>query len=84
MLDAEYKFYKDNQKELLDKYEGRYVVIQGQSVLGHYSSEVEAYNETRKKYEVGTFLIQKVSREPEGYSQSFHSRVVFPSHNLVP
>ncbi len=81
MLDQEYKYFKDHHKDLLEKFEGRYVVIQGESVIGHYGTEIEAYNETKKTHALGTFLIQKVSPNPESHSQTFHSRVIFQPHS---
>jgi len=33
--------------------------------------------ETSKKFELGTFLVQKVEPGTESYTQTFHSRVAF-------
>jgi hypothetical protein len=79
MLDKEFEYYRQHQKELVDKHNGKVVVIQGEEVIGVYDSELEAYNATRKKYEVGTFLVQKVSPGSEDYSHNYHSRVAFYS-----
>ena len=75
MLEKEYKYYLDNQKDLLKKYEGKFVVIKGNEIVGDYSSEKEAYEESIKKYELGTFLIQQCLSDKEKPIQSFHSRV---------
>ena len=80
MLEKEFEYYQQNQKKFVEKYNGRFIVIHGESVIGDYGSELEAYNESKKKYEVGTFLIQRVSPGTDNYSQSYHSRVTFPPH----
>lgn len=74
-LKKEFIFYRDNQGDLVKKYEGKFVVIRDQQVQGAYNSEIEAYEEAQKKYELGTFLIQLVKSGEEGYSQTFYSRM---------
>lgn len=76
-LTVEFEFYLANQDEMVDKYDGKFIVIKGQKVLGEYDSELAAVTETKKVHELGTFLIQKVSTGDAEYSMSFHSRVVF-------
>jgi hypothetical protein len=78
-IEKEFKFYKDHQSELVEKYHGRFIVIKGESVIADYGSELEAYTETKKKYETGTFLIQHCLPGEESYTQMFHSRVFFPA-----
>ncbi len=75
MLEKEFQYYKAHQKELVDKYEGKFIVIKGEQVIGVYESEIEAYEETKKIEELGTFLIQQVLPGKESYTQTFHSRV---------
>lgn len=77
MLEKEFKYYLDNQKELVEKYEGKYLVIVGEKVVGVYKSDEEAYFESEKKFEAGTFLIQFCEAGDSSYTQSFHSRVSF-------
>ena len=46
-------------------------------MLGDYDSQGEAVKETEKAgYELGTFLVQKVSPGPDAYTQTHHSRVL--------
>lgn len=77
MLDKEFKYYLDNQEELVKKYNGKVLAIVGQEVVGVYSDESEAYFDCIKKYKPGTFLIQTCSPGEKDYTQTFHSRVVF-------
>lgn len=77
MLDKEFKYYQDHQSELVEKYNGKFLVIKDQKVEGVYGTQLEAYTEAKKKFELGTFLIQHCSPGKSDYTQSFHSRVAF-------
>jgi len=77
-LKKELEFFIANQKELVQKYGGKFVVIKDQKIEGVFDAELDAYNEAKKKFELGTFIIQQCLAGKEAYSQNFHSRVVFP------
>ena len=77
MLEKEFKYYLNNQKELVKKYKGKFIVIKNQMVIGDYGSEMNAYNETLKEHELGTFLIQHCLPGEESHTATFHSRVVY-------
>ena len=76
-LENEFKFYLDNQASILAKYGGKFVVIVGNEVVGAFDSMADAYFDSIKKYEPGTFLIQECTEGEEAYTQSFTSRVIF-------
>ncbi|MGD9852454.1 MAG: DUF5678 domain-containing protein [Nitrospirales bacterium] len=76
-LDKEFQYYKDNQEELVRRYENKFIVIKGEEVVGDYDTEIEAYESAKKNFPVGTFLIQHCLPGQESYTQSFHSRVAF-------
>jgi hypothetical protein len=78
MLEPEFEFYKAHQDELTKKHLGKFIVIKGESVIGVYDSEMDAYLETEKSHKVGTFLIQHCL-PLENLKQIFHSRVSFAS-----
>ena len=75
LLRKEFEFYLKNQEEFVEKYEGRFIVLKTKQVIGVYDSKIEAYEETKKDNELGTFLIQFVGKDKESYSQTFYSRV---------
>ncbi len=78
MLHKEFEYYLSHQKELIQKYEGRFIVIKDEKVIGAYSSRIEAYNETKKHHKLGTFIIQLCEANSNAYSHSFHTlRVSF-------
>ena len=58
MLEQEFRYYKKHHHQLYEKHPRKFMVIKGESVIGVYDSELEAYNETKKSHKVGTFLIQ--------------------------
>ncbi|MCY4644297.1 MAG: DUF5678 domain-containing protein [Bacteriovoracales bacterium] len=66
-LDKEFQFYRTNKEKFLKnpKYKGKYIVIRDLKVIGVYSTNLEAAMETKKKYEMGTFLVQLVEKDAE-------------------
>ncbi|MFO7889472.1 MAG: DUF5678 domain-containing protein [bacterium] len=76
-LKKEFNYYIKNQGYLVNKYNGKYIVIRGEEVIGSYDSDIEAIKETSKKYPLGSFLVQKCEPGTESYTQHYHSRVAF-------
>lgn len=76
-LSDEFRYYLAHQDEFVQKYDGKFIVIKSDRLLGVYDDEIEAVQETRKTEEMGTFLVQRVTRGDEAYTQTFHSRVSF-------
>jgi hypothetical protein len=76
-LEKEFNYYLQHQEELIRKYKGKFIVIKGDVVIGDYESELEAVEETSKKHELGTFLVQKCEPGSESYTYTYHSRVAF-------
>lgn len=74
-LEKEFKYYIDHQAELVEKYNGKFIVIKDCKVIGAFDSELEAINTTSEQYELGTFLVQKCEPGSESYTQTYHSRV---------
>ncbi len=77
-LRREFQFYRDNQNDMVEKYDGKTIVIKNGVVLGAYNSAGEALKETKKAHELGSFLIQKVSEGNKDYTRTFRSRVRLP------
>jgi len=77
VLEKDFKYYIEHQKELVEKYNGKYLVIKDQQVIGVFNAEMEAIQQTSKDHELGTFLVQKCEPGKESYTQTYHSRVVF-------
>lgn len=77
MLDQEFKYYIDNQEDLVKKYRNKYIVIKANNVIGVFDDEITAFKETQKQHALGTFLIQLCQEGKENYTQTFHSLAVF-------
>ena len=77
MLEKEFKYYIDHQPELVEKYNGKFLVIKNEEVIGIYDAEDTAYFETAKTQEAGTFIIQFCEPGDSSYTQIYHSRVSF-------
>ncbi|HZE60921.1 MAG TPA: DUF5678 domain-containing protein [Burkholderiales bacterium] len=76
-LKKEFAYFLANQKEMVEKYNGKVVVIKDEKVIGVFETEAEAVSKTQKDHKLGTFLVQKVEPGTSGYTQTFHSRVAF-------
>ena len=74
-LKKDFEFYKKNQENFVERYEGKFLVIKDEEVKGVYDSEIEAYTEAQKEFELGSFIIQKVEEGVLSHSQTFYSRV---------
>lgn len=72
-----FQYYLDHQEELVSEYNGKFIVIKDEGVVGAYDSELDAYQDSVKKFELGTFLIQQCSPGEESYTQTFRTRVIF-------
>lgn len=77
MLEKEFQYYLDNQAQLVEKYNFKYLVIKDEQVIGVFDTEFEAYLSAKSKFEPGTFLIQYCTPGNESYTQTFHSRAIF-------
>lgn len=76
-LDQELDYYIKNQREIVEKYRGKVVVIHDQAVRGAYPDELTAMREARKSFKLGDFLVQKVEPGSDSFTQTFYSRVSF-------
>ena len=76
-LEEEFNYYLKNQDKIVEKYNGKFVVIKDCSIIDAYDLELEAIKETSRQHELGTFLVQKCEPGSESYTQTYHSRVAF-------
>ena len=77
MFEKELQYFTSHKAELIKKYSDTFVVIVGETVIGNYLTEIEAYSDAlAKKHELGSFLIMYCT-DVEEKPQVFHSRVAF-------
>ncbi len=77
MLEKEFKYYLDHQTELVEKFNGKFIVIKNEKVIGVYDTKNDAYFETIKTEKLGTFIIQLCTPGPDAYTQISHARVIY-------
>jgi len=77
MLDKEFYWYLANQDELVEKYNGKYLLIKDKKVAGFFDSSLDALTEGEEKFKMGTFIIQLCTPGESAYTMNFHSRVTF-------
>ena len=73
VFDKELKYFIDNQVELVAKYGGKILVLRGEKVEGIYNSPIEAYLSAKKRFPVGTFMIQPCESGPSAYTVTISS-----------
>ncbi|GHV81841.1 hypothetical protein AGMMS49991_03990 [Spirochaetia bacterium] len=64
MLEREQAFYEAHREELRAKYAGKRVVIAEDNVLGTYGTDGEAWDETVKTRQAGSFMIKNIPLNP--------------------
>ena len=65
ILKKELAYYKEHRDELLRQYEGKFVLIKEDKLLGVFDTDAAAYEEGIKRLGNTTFLIKAVLREEE-------------------
>jgi hypothetical protein len=76
MLNKEFKYYRDNQQKLTEKYLGKFLIIKGQRVVGTFDDHIIAYETAKDKYGLGNFLLQHCLPGEANISRTFHSQVI--------
>ncbi|MBU1016874.1 MAG: hypothetical protein ABIJ36_02685 [Patescibacteria group bacterium] len=76
-LQKQLEYFKASQGKLVKSYGGKFLVIKDKKVQGAYDTEIEAYINAKKVFELGTFLIQQCLPGEKSYTQTFHSRIAF-------
>jgi len=76
-LKQDYQYFIENREKLCREYNGKFVVIKNQKVIDVYDDKVNAYLETSKEHEAGTFIIQECTPDADIPIQMFHTRATF-------
>ena len=67
-LEKLFQWYLDNQSELVEKYNGKYLVIKDNQVVDAYDDENTAYFEASEKYGLGNFILQLCTPGKDAYT----------------
>lgn len=76
MQNQDYDYFLKNMEGIYQKYGHKFVAIKDLHILGAYSTFNDALNETLKKEELGTFLIQECFRNKEECVHNFQGNVM--------
>ena len=76
LLKELFDFYLANQAELVEQYNGKYIILVNNQVVGAFDTMEQAYNYAESKYELGTFLIQLCTPGNEAYTQYFVNQFI--------
>jgi hypothetical protein len=76
-LEKQFKYYVEHQDEIVAEYDGKVVVLVGETVVGSFADNTAAFHFAMANYEPGNFMIQLVGPGEENYTQRFFSRVAF-------
>ena len=71
-IDAGLKFFESIEAQLIKENLDKFVVIKDNEIKGIYDTEEEAYTESLKKFQEGTFLIRQCLKDRP--PQVFYSR----------
>jgi hypothetical protein len=74
LFDRERQTY-EREKEYLLQWEGEYVVICGDEILGHWPSRDEAYRTGRRTYGERLFMMRPIERHEPIYFQPYITAV---------
>lgn len=78
MFEKELKFFIKNQSKLVQQYSGKTLVLRGASVAAVYENPLTAYVESKKTFELGSFMIQPCLPGMDAYTVSISSaNVIF-------
>lgn len=77
MFEKELEYFITNQKQLVEEYEGKTLVLKGEEVVGVYGDPLEAYLDATKKYEPGTFMIQPCVEGSDAYTVTITAHAMF-------
>lgn len=77
MLEKEFDFYLLHQKDLVLKYTNKYLVIKDEKIVEVFDTNQQAYDFASSTFDLGTFLIQFCLPGDLGYTQTFHSQVIY-------
>ncbi|MDR1358847.1 MAG: hypothetical protein LBJ48_05795 [Coriobacteriales bacterium] len=68
LLEKELEYFKKNQDNLVKKYNGKILVLHNQEVVGIFDNNLQAYQDAKKHFKPGTFMIQKCIPGSEAYT----------------
>ena len=69
----DFDYFVAHYNEFFEKYGHKVLAIKNQMILGIYDDEINAINETSKKYPLGSFIVQECNGDESGYTNYISS-----------
>lgn len=70
MRDEDFKWFLKEYDNLFKKYGHKFLAIKNKTILGVFDNFKKAIDETAKKYQLGTFIVQECDGTPSAYTSS--------------
>ena len=71
-----YEWFREHLPELVNNYDGKYIVIKNYAVIGSYDTFENAWTETLKREKAGTFIIQLCTEDETQTAQTYFTNMV--------
>ena len=68
MLETEIQFFETNQRDLLARFPGKFIVVKEQRLLGPYDSIQDALGAGAKEFGATSFLVRRTDQTAETVS----------------
>lgn len=72
-LEQLFQWYLDHQNELVEKYNGKHLVIKDNEVVAAYDDENTAYFDAVEKYGLGNFILQLCTPGKDAYTVEMYT-----------
>lgn len=68
LLATEIAFFEKNREEFVERYPGRYLLIRGDALVGHFDTFEAAVNEGARRFGAGPFLARRAGEDAPTFS----------------
>ena len=73
--EKDFRYYLSHQNELVGQYDGKYIVLVDNKVVGSYEDYADAVYSSLEKYQPGTFMVQLCTPGESAYTARYYNRV---------
>ena len=74
-IERDFKYYLSHQNESVGQYDGKYIVLVNNKVVGSYEDYADAVYSSLEKYQPGTFMVQLCTPGESAYTARYYNRV---------
>lgn len=74
-IEKDFRYYLAHQNDLVQQYNGKYIVLSHDKVVGVYDDYADAVYSSLEKYKPGTFMVQLCTPGEAAYTARYYNRV---------